>query len=192
MLPALALCALSVQAFNVAAEQAQKLPVYSDYRVAQIYRGKPARRVFKTKEELEFRTRIRQGTASGPNFAGHYAVIQWGAGTGTGHFVIVDVKTGEIFFHADPNRGIGFLFNQNSRLMVIDGCEPLGEPCVRSFWEWTGREMKFLRKIGPAPSFGSPEAWIDPTVRRFRIKAPKLTWGCLMPGDQASHPALAG
>jgi hypothetical protein len=36
MLPALALCALSVQAFNVAAEQAQKLPVYSDWTRAQL------------------------------------------------------------------------------------------------------------------------------------------------------------
>jgi hypothetical protein len=38
----------------------------------------------------------------GPNFAGHYAVIEWGGGTGTGTFVIVDVKTGKIFFHVDP------------------------------------------------------------------------------------------
>ena len=79
------------------AEQTQNLPTFRKFRVAQIYRGKPARPIFKTKEELEFRTRIRQGAAKGPNFAGHYAVVEWGGGTGTGTFVLVDVKSGQSF-----------------------------------------------------------------------------------------------
>lgn len=65
-------------------------PVYSDYHGAQVFKDKPAlpvfktNPVFKTKEELEFRTGIRQGTASGPNFVGHCAVIQWGGVPGPG------------------------------------------------------------------------------------------------------------
>ena len=143
MLPLLLAIALQVNAPNNS-----QVPTFQQFRVAQIFRGKPARPIFRTKEELEFRTRIRQGAAKGPNFAGHYAVVQWGGGTGTGGFVLVDVKTGQIFFHVDPKKGIEFFFNLDSRLMVIDGCAnpPVGGPCVRSFWEWTGKEMKFITR----------------------------------------------
>lgn len=161
MLPVLVLWALIAQHPPAATEQARTLPGFHQYRVTQIYRGKPAAPVFKTREELEFRTRIRQGAANGPNFAGRYTVIIWGGGTGTGHFVLVDVRTGQIFFHADPNRGIGFYFNLDSRLMVIDGCAdpPVDGPCVRSFWEWTGTDMKFLTEISSASSLGLPEGY---------------------------------
>jgi hypothetical protein len=108
MLPLLILLALSSQQAPRSPEQARQPPVFQEYRVAQVYRGKPATPVFRTREELEFRTRIREGAAKGPNFAGHHAVVEWGGGTGTGHFVIVDVKTGQIFFHVDPNNGIEF------------------------------------------------------------------------------------
>jgi hypothetical protein len=149
MLSLLILWALSSQQQPTSAEQHVKLPTFQEYRVGQIYRGKPAAPVFRTKEELEFRTRIREGAAKGPNFAGHYALIQWGGGTGTGTFVLVDEKTGQIFFHVDPKQGIDFLFKLNSRLMVITayiGDNPSTETGVRSFWEWTGKEMKFITK----------------------------------------------
>ena len=148
MLSLLLLWALSSQQSVNSAEQTVTLPSFQQYRVA-IYRGKPAAPVFKTKEELEFRTRIRQGAAKGPNFAGHYAVVEWGGGTETGGFVIVDVKTGQIFFHVDPKQGIEFSFKLNSRLMAITAYTgpPNAETCVRSFWEWTGKEMKFITKF---------------------------------------------
>jgi hypothetical protein len=162
MLAVLILWALSFQQPPNSAHQTVKLPTFQEYRVAQIYRGKPARPVFTTKEELEFRTRIREGAAEGPNFAGRYAVIIWGGGTGTGTFVLVDEKTGEIFFNVDPNKGIEFMFNLDSRLMVIDGCSgpTLDGPCVRSFWEWTGTKMKFLTEIRSASSLRPPEGWL--------------------------------
>src|SRR5690242_10408414 len=102
VLHCLILWALSSQQPPNAAEQARKLPSFQEYRVVQVYHGKPATPVFRTKEELEYVTRIRHGAAKGPNFAGHYAVVEWGGGTGTGGFVLVDVKTGQIFFHAQP------------------------------------------------------------------------------------------
>jgi hypothetical protein len=161
MLSLLILLTLSSRQSPNPAEQTQNLPSFREFRVAQIYRGRPARPIFKTKEELEFRTRIRQGAAKGPNFAGHYAVVEWGGGTGTGTFVLVDVKSGQIFFHVDPKRGIEFYFNLDSRLMVIDGCDipPVNGPCVRSFWEWTGTEMKFLTSFTSASSPGLPEGF---------------------------------
>ncbi len=151
MLSLLILWAVPSQQSPNSAEQTVKLPSFQEYRIAQVYRGKPAAPVFRTKEEFEFRTRIREGAAKGPNFAGHYAVVKWGGGTGTGTFVLVDEKTGQIFFHADPKQGTDFFFNLHSRLMAINsymGDDPSTETCVRSFWEWTGKEMKFITKFG--------------------------------------------
>jgi hypothetical protein len=131
------------------AAQAGKLPSFEQYRVAEVYRGKPATPVFRTREELEYRTRIRRGAAQGPNYAGHYSVVEWGGGTGTNGFVLVDETTGQIFFHAQPpNTGPEFFYNLDSRLMVIDSYTgpPDAESCIRSFWEWTGKEMKFITK----------------------------------------------
>jgi hypothetical protein len=141
------------------AEQTQKVPSFKQYRVAEVYRGKPATPVFKTREELEYRTRIREGAAKGPNFAGHYAVVEWGGGTGTGGFVLVDVKTGQIFFHAQPpGTGPDFMYNLDSRLMVSDSYTgpPDAETTIRSFWEWTGKEMRFITKTKPK---GLPEGF---------------------------------
>jgi hypothetical protein len=149
MLSLLILWALSSQSPPTAIEQEGKFPIFQQYRVNQFYRGKPATPVFRTKEELEYRTRIRHGAAQGPNFAGHYAVVQWGGGTGTGGFVLVDVKTGQIFFHAQPPAtGPDFLYNLDSRLMVSDSYtgSPDAQTTIRSFWEWTGKEMKFITK----------------------------------------------
>lgn len=141
--------ALSMQQPMDSAGETRKLPSFQEYRIAHVYHGKPATPVFRTREELEFRTRIRRGAAKGPNFAGHYAVVQWGGGTGTGGFVLVDVKTGQIFFHAQPpGTGPEFLYNLDSRLMVSDAYTgpPDSEITIRSFWEWTGKEMKYITR----------------------------------------------
>jgi hypothetical protein len=146
------------------AEQTRKLPSFKDYRVAQVYHGKPATPVFRTKGELEYVTRIRRGAANGPNFAGHYAAVEWGGGTGTGGFVLVDVKTGQIFFHAQPPAtGPDFYYNLDSRLMVSDSYPgpPDSETTIRSFWEWTGKEMKFITKA-TNPKGRLPEGFIWP------------------------------
>jgi hypothetical protein len=76
--------------------------------------------------------------------------VEWGGGTGTGTFVLVDEKTGQIFFHVDPKQGIEFLFNLDSRLMGINSYAgpPNAETCARPLWEWTGKEMKFITKLG--------------------------------------------
>jgi hypothetical protein len=120
MLPLLLAIALQVNAPNDS-----PVPTFEQFRIAQIYCGNPAKPIFRTKEELEFRTRIREGAAKGPNFAGHYAVVQWGGGTGS--FVLVNVKTGQIFFHAQPpGTGPDFLYNLDSRVMVSNrytGCQ---------------------------------------------------------------------
>src|ERR1051325_6544677 len=45
-----------------------------------------------------FRTRLSEDSRSGPNFAGRYAVVVWGCGTGCAQMGVVDSKTGRVYF----------------------------------------------------------------------------------------------
>jgi hypothetical protein len=44
-----------------------------------------------------FPTRIREGMQSGPDFAGHYALVQIGCGTGCRFAYVGDVATGQVY-----------------------------------------------------------------------------------------------
>lgn len=43
-----------------------------------------------------FRTVLRNGIKSGPNYAGHYTVVVWGCGTSCSSFAVVNLKTGQV------------------------------------------------------------------------------------------------
>ena len=45
-----------------------------------------------------FRTRLREDSRTGPNFAGRYTVVIWGCGTGCAQMGVVDSKTGRVYF----------------------------------------------------------------------------------------------
>jgi hypothetical protein len=159
MLSVLILLALFSQASS--AVQVEKLPTFQQYRVAQIYRGKAAEPVFTTKEEREFRTQICRQAAKGPNFAGHYTVVTWGCGTQCTSFVIVDARTGRIFSHAQRENAAWPFCNLDSRLMVTDDdCRGAEENCHRSFWDWTGTELKFITKIPIDFRAGPPRGFV--------------------------------
>jgi hypothetical protein len=45
-----------------------------------------------------YRTVLREGAGKGPNFAGRYTVVTWGAGLGAFSMAVVDAKTGSVYF----------------------------------------------------------------------------------------------
>jgi hypothetical protein len=143
--------------------QGQKLPSWQQYRVAQIYTGRAAMPVFTTKEEREFRTQIRRQAAKGPNFAGQYTVVLWGCGTECNRFVIVDARTGRIFFHAQREDAASAVYYKlDNRLIVTDNSCPDTEPnnCRRSFWEWSGAELTLITKIPIDLRAGPPKDFV--------------------------------
>ena len=145
--------------------QGYSLPTWQQYRVDEIYRGKTATPVFETKEEREFRSQIRRQAAKGPNFAGHYTVVSWGCGTECTRFVVVDAQTGRIVFHAQREEACAVYYKLGSRLIVTDNRCADTEPkdYHRSFWEWSGTEMRVITKIpidfqtGPPKDFQIPQ-----------------------------------
>jgi hypothetical protein len=71
-------------------------PRFEDYPVAKIFRGKPRAPVLSTREARDFRTQLRHQAAKGPNFAGHFTVVQWGCGAGCATVAIIDANTGNV------------------------------------------------------------------------------------------------
>lgn len=98
-----------------------------------------------------FRTQIRRQYAAGPNFAGHYVLIQWGCGSGCLQFVIADSLTGKIFHPPVQTASFHFskgdveqeknwqcfddllVFSRQSRLLVLEGCVD-DKQCGRHFY----------------------------------------------------------
>ena len=101
--------------------QTSRVPRFEDYPIDSVYSGKPAEPILVTPEERRFRTVIRRGVTKGwgvedgvtrkeiagpgPNFAGHYAIVQWGCGSPCLLAAIVDLVNGRVLpppFHHGP------------------------------------------------------------------------------------------
>jgi hypothetical protein len=73
-------------------------PNFGSYPAYDLYGGRPAPIRARTRRDRQFRTRLREGAAAGPNFAGHYTVVFWGCGTGCAQLAVVDAKTGLVYW----------------------------------------------------------------------------------------------
>ena len=138
-------------------------PRFEDYAVPAEKLSRPARPVLATRDAREFRTMLRQATAKGPNFAGHFTVAAWGCGAACTDFGIVDTKSGRVFFVPDlrgistfsvvePDGGepeyTGLRFRTDSRLLAVLGAPKEDEARDGvAFYEWTGETLMLLRFI---------------------------------------------
>src|SRR5215471_2667579 len=72
-------------------------PKFEDYGVTEQYKGKNAKPILR-RDDLRFRTRIREGAQEKVNFAGHYVVTTWGCGGGCVMGVVIDAATGKVYW----------------------------------------------------------------------------------------------
>jgi hypothetical protein len=106
VLAALALCACAAHSSGPrahaqtrsAARAETPAPRFEDYPARGVYRGRPAPVRLDSKMARMFRTRLREGSRSGPNFAGRYTVVIWGCGSGCAQMGVVDARTGRVYF----------------------------------------------------------------------------------------------
>ncbi|CAN5453084.1 hypothetical protein BH10ACI2_BH10ACI2_14720 [soil metagenome] len=113
------------------------LPKPDDFPVAKrdMFAGTPAAPKLVGKRSQTYKTVISEGAKAGPNFAGHYSVVTWGAGMGNFSIAIVDATDGRILFM--PFDGVGHAgyglnfegrdemnpaFRIDSKLLVFSGC----------------------------------------------------------------------
>jgi hypothetical protein len=80
------------------AQDWEHAPKPEDYPVKDIYKGKVAPVILDCKKAKMFRTVLRQGAKTGPNFAGHYTMVAWGCGLGSFEIAVIDAKTGKVYF----------------------------------------------------------------------------------------------
>jgi hypothetical protein len=97
----------SVVLLTTSAYAQRKRPRSEDYPVAKrdMFKGKPLRVLLDSKRARWYRSVLRDGANSGPNFAGHYTIVTWGAGLGGFSMAVVDAKTGKVYF--PPFKDVG-------------------------------------------------------------------------------------
>jgi len=139
-------------------------PRFEAFSTATIPNLKPAEVDLKSHQRArEYRTKLREGAAEGPNFAGHFTVVGWGCGTSCVQWAIVDAVTGTVYFPPDEIRSIstvhldivkdepeshfyGLRFRLDSRLLMILGAPDEDESREGILlYEWTGKSLEFLK-----------------------------------------------
>lgn len=137
--------------------QAKKLPTFSQYAV-KAEKIKPAKVNINTPDTRAFRTRLREAAREGVNFAGRFVIAAWGCGTGCLNGVVIDGKTGKVYFPKSLSGfGLGYgdwtnnhealEFKPNSKLLIINGF--IGGDDERQaegkyYLLWTGTDFKRL------------------------------------------------
>jgi hypothetical protein len=170
---------LAIVATSIALGQSvQDLPRFEDYPVTKLFAGTPVTPTLDTPEERTFRTRIREGVAKGvgvtrdgmeqpgPNFAGHYIIVEWQCGSPCGMMAMVDAATGKVFglplskgFRL-PDIGPGdqegcmqwgyavIEFRRNSRLMTVVANPDWKEHGNhKHYFIWEADSWRLLRRV---------------------------------------------
>lgn len=101
---------------------------FEAYPVSKIYRGRAHLPDFKgrDKKHRSFRTRILDGLKGGPTFAGEFAVVQFGCGSGCSNVLIASARTGQVFQFprgGEDNQALEVRYQLNSKLMIANWCK---------------------------------------------------------------------
>lgn len=144
--------------------QKKALPAFEQFSVDEIFTGKPVAPQIRTPGQRMFRTMIRERAAKGPNFAGHYTMVEWGCGSTCVSIAIIDAKGGSVYDGPFSILGWGtpakyegryspasesfkpLSYRIDSRLLIVRGC-PEDENCASYFYEWADSRFKLLRKL---------------------------------------------
>jgi hypothetical protein len=114
------------------------MPKFEDYPVEEIFQGVPVPIDLASAPKVtiaspgavaDFETRLIESAKQGPNFAGHYTVVEWGCGTACQNHMIVDAITGKVYSLPEPSdfttvrnlitaRGLSFRLDSN--LLIAD------------------------------------------------------------------------
>ena len=161
----------------VSANTALIKPKFKDYAV-DVYTGDRREPVI-TKENADFRTKIRETAQMLINFAGHYVIQTWGCGSGgcvTG--VMVDAQTGRVgdflgvLTECRPQNGepisSEMYYKADSRLFVSAGMrdEP-DSTCETRYFEEQNGTLKLIHRepfLGPVGSSAGAVASAQPST----------------------------
>ncbi len=153
---------LLLSAFSVGAQAGdwEHAPKFSDFPAKTYFKGKPASVKIEDRQAHMFRSVLRDGAKSGPNFAGHYTAVVWGCGADSFSLAVVDARNGKVYF--PPFRCITLAggydalrmegksvdnpaYRKDSNLIIFAGAEdtPSLDPRDRSVQFWVFRDGRF-------------------------------------------------
>ena len=133
----------------------------------RVYQGQVRLPDFRGKDRkyANFRTRISEGMSTGPDFAGHYAIVQIGCGTGCSSVYVGDVATGEIFgFPYGGEDYNGMQLNYSAKSDGITIYWTMNGRCFRDSMRWNGATFEQAlgsygywsgRRLLPPVSYGA-------------------------------------
>lgn len=149
----LVMCAVwSMTAYGAPDGVPLRRPDFDRYPTRDIFHGRPAAPDLKSsKDARRFRTVLRDGASTGPNFAGHFTIITWGCGTQCQAHAIVDARSGRVTMIPFPT-AYDLKYQVHSRLLVADPseeCLPSDRigPETSVWYEWTGRELRQVDSV---------------------------------------------
>ena len=99
------------------------------------------------KSARSFRTRIRDGLIAGPNFSGHYRLIEIGCGTSCQFVILADARDGRVIsfpYGGEDQSEMKLLYNLDSRLVKVNWMRDLNT-CTQLDLEFNGIEFIVLK-----------------------------------------------
>ncbi|ATI54160.1 hypothetical protein [Sphingomonas melonis] len=90
-----------------------------------------------------FKTRIVKEMASGPNFAGHYAIIEMGCGTSCRSVLMADVATGRVYdFPYGGEAYYGLWLTYTVKDNTVRTQWESDDKCIKDDLLWTGSDFR--------------------------------------------------
>ncbi|MCX6220021.1 MAG: hypothetical protein NTZ69_03440 [Bacteroidia bacterium] len=143
---------------------AQDIPAYSNFPVKLEKKEAGKVNLSSHPKANNYRTNLKNALKNNEvNFAGKYIIAQWGCGTCCTETVIIDAKTGNVFFPVELQGVLaGGLamgdhdmveYKKDSRLLVIYGYAGSDDesskesPLGISYYLWTNGELKLLKFV---------------------------------------------
>ena len=95
--------------------QASPAPEFGRFPAEQVLSGQSHAPEMTTARARQFRTVLTAAAAQGPNFNGHYRIVQWGCGTACLEWAVIDLTNGRIWFNPSSLEGCRALVEGTGR-----------------------------------------------------------------------------
>lgn len=114
---------------------------HADAQEFRVYQGRVQMPDFRGRDRsyATYQTRIANGMRSGPNFAGRYAVVEIGCGTGCRFVVVGNVATGQLFnfpYGGEEYQSLWLTYNVKSN--VVEAQWVSDDRCNKDTLRWNG------------------------------------------------------
>jgi len=101
-----------------------------------------------------YHTVLREKALEGPNFAGHYTILDLGCPGTCSRLAIINARTGQVYVDTTMYP-FPPMHRRDSRLLILDYTLANPEHPFIEYLEWTGTQLRFHRRLD-APQVSAP------------------------------------